>query len=414
MHSATPLSPTVRPTPNFMDRVHSRAFGFVAGRSLLYNTCWEDPAVDRQALQLSEKDRVLVIASAGCNALDYALCGPQEVVAVDANPRQIALLELKLSAIRNLGYDQAFALFGQGGSSAAGDWYHDFLRRDLSPFAKRYWDRRWTWFDGRSSFYWRGLSGLAARLIRTWFERDPELSQAVDRMMTFTDLPAQRAWYDAEVAPRLWTPALEKKIGRRVFLTLLGVPAAQRREIAHSHPGGVAGFIRHAVDGVFRDHCLHTNYFWRVYLAGQYSRTCCPSWLTREGFAALKGGLVHRVTPKVATVSELLVGDQGSFSRFVLLDHMDWMGWYHPEALTEEWQLILQRATPAARILFRSASPVPDWLDQVRVKGSALAQLLTFHGEQSAALHRQDRVGTYASFHIADLAATAIASPAAA
>ncbi len=398
-----PISTPIRPTPNFLDRVHSKAFGFVAGRGLLYNTCWEDPAVDRQALHLGAEDRVLVIASAGCNALDYALCGPREVVAVDVNPRQIALLELKLAAIRNLGHAQVFDLFGLGGSSEAGDLYHDHLRRELSPFAKRYWDRRWTWFDGRSSFYWRGLSGLAARLARTWFKRDPALIKALDHLLTVSDLATQRAWYDSEVAPRLWTPALEKKIGRRVFLTLLGVPAAQRREIAHSHPGGVAGFIRQAVDSVFRNHTLHTNYFWRVYITGRYSRTCCPSWLTPEGFAALKGGLVHRVTPRVATVSDLLAEDTGQFSRFVLLDHMDWMGWYHPEALTEEWELIFKRATPQARVLFRSASPVPDWLSQVHIADASLHDRLRFHGEQASLLHQQDRVGTYASFHIADI-----------
>ena len=42
---------------------------------LVYNTCWEDPRLDRQALELTAEDAVLVITSAGCNALDYALAG---------------------------------------------------------------------------------------------------------------------------------------------------------------------------------------------------------------------------------------------------------------------------------------------------------------------------------------------------
>jgi S-adenosylmethionine-diacylglycerol 3-amino-3-carboxypropyl transferase len=44
------------------------------------------PGGGPQALALTPADRVLVITSAGCNALDYALLGAR-VLAVDQNPR---------------------------------------------------------------------------------------------------------------------------------------------------------------------------------------------------------------------------------------------------------------------------------------------------------------------------------------
>lgn len=50
--------------------------------NLIYNTCWEDPAVDRIALNLTARDRLLVISSAGCNALDYLVAGCGEVHAI--------------------------------------------------------------------------------------------------------------------------------------------------------------------------------------------------------------------------------------------------------------------------------------------------------------------------------------------
>ena len=89
-------------------------FKLVHGHNLVYNTCWEDPRLDRQALKLTADDTILVITSAGCNALDYALAGPKQVVAVDMNPRQNALLDLKLAGIRNLQYEDFFAMFGEG------------------------------------------------------------------------------------------------------------------------------------------------------------------------------------------------------------------------------------------------------------------------------------------------------------
>lgn len=77
------------------ERVEEASFRFLYRRNLVDNTCWEDPAVDRQALRLGPRDRVLVITSAGCTVLDYALEAPERVIAVDANPRQTALLDLK-------------------------------------------------------------------------------------------------------------------------------------------------------------------------------------------------------------------------------------------------------------------------------------------------------------------------------
>ena len=93
-----------------VERLSKTWFNLVHGRNIVYNQCWEDPAVDRQALDLQPTDRVLVITSAGCNALDYALLGAQ-VVAVDANPRQNHLLELKRAGIAALDFD-AFAFSG--------------------------------------------------------------------------------------------------------------------------------------------------------------------------------------------------------------------------------------------------------------------------------------------------------------
>src|SRR5215471_16092706 len=104
------------PTLSARERINNRLFKAVHGRNLVYNTCWEDPALDRVALDLGPADRVLVITSAGCNALDYLLAGAGEVNAVDVNPFQHALLELKTRAARRLDWPSFFELFGRGQS----------------------------------------------------------------------------------------------------------------------------------------------------------------------------------------------------------------------------------------------------------------------------------------------------------
>jgi len=89
-------------------------FNAIHGGQLVYNACWEDPRLDREALRLGPDDTVVVITSAGCNALDYALDGPRRIHAVDLNPRQNALLELKQAGIRALDFETFFQMFGRG------------------------------------------------------------------------------------------------------------------------------------------------------------------------------------------------------------------------------------------------------------------------------------------------------------
>jgi len=108
--------------PGAAGRLSRWAFDLVHRKNLVYNQCWEDPRVDGEALALSSRDRVLVITSAGCNALDYALSGAQ-VLAVDVNPRQNHLLELKRAGIRALEWEAFFELFGRGGSPRAREAY---------------------------------------------------------------------------------------------------------------------------------------------------------------------------------------------------------------------------------------------------------------------------------------------------
>jgi S-adenosylmethionine-diacylglycerol 3-amino-3-carboxypropyl transferase len=78
----------------------------------------------------------------------------------------------------------------------------------------------------------------------------------------------------------------------------------------------------------------------------------------------------------------------------VLLDHMDWLS-SKPQLLEEEWQWIIHRAEPGARIIYRSGSMSCDYIPQFAL------QRLQFQSEKTEALHHRDRVGTYASFHFA-------------
>jgi S-adenosylmethionine-diacylglycerol 3-amino-3-carboxypropyl transferase len=383
------------------DRLHARLFAFLADRSLLFNACWEDPAVDREALEIRPDHRILAISSAGCNVLDYALAGPREIHAVDANPRQTALLELKMAGIRRLDQDTFFSVFGEGRLPGFGRIYRDRLRGDLSPFAREFWDRRFRWFEGRrpgDSFYWHGLSGLFARMVRVYARTRPGLRRALEALLDAPDLDEQRRIFDEQVEPRLWSRGIEWALGRSAVLSLLGIPEGQKGIIEAERPGGIAAHVRESVRRVFRDVPVRTNYFWAVYVRGRYSRSCCPSYLRPAGFERLRAGLVDRIRPLTCTVTEFLRSRPEPIDRFVLLDHMDWLADRRPDALAEEWRWILARSAPGARVIVRSGAVRPAFIGR-------LPDRLVFRADLAGELHRRDRVGTYGSFHIAEVRA---------
>lgn len=393
---------------SFQNWVSGRVFKFVHGNNLVYNTCWEDPRLDRRALELTSEDRVLVITSAGCNALDYALAGPAHVHAVDMNPRQNALLELKMAGIRKLDYSDFFRLFGDGHHPQAAKLYRSTLRQELGPWSQTYWDRWIKFFDSRKrTFYYRGTSGAFARMIRYYIDRVSKMRSEVHSILECQTVEEQQEIF-GQIEQKFWTRSMKFALNRDTTLSMLGVPKAQRMQIDNQYPGGILRFIQDSMEAVFAKLPIHDNYFWRVYITGSYTPSCCPEYLKPDNFQQLKANNVANVSVHTDSVQGFLEKGSEPISRFILLDHMDWLSDHFFPLLESEWQAILARAAPKTRILWRSGGLKTDFIDRVQVmrdgKPLLLPELLSYNETLAAELHELDRVHTYGSFYIADLA----------
>jgi S-adenosylmethionine-diacylglycerol 3-amino-3-carboxypropyl transferase len=395
---------------SLLEKINRRCFNFVHLNNLVYNTCWEDPRLDREALQLTGDDELLVITSAGCNALDYVLAGAGRVYAVDMNPRQNALLELKATAIRQLDYAKFFEMFGHGRLADGEAVYRDALRPNLTPPAQRYWDRFINFFAGsgwRRSFYFRGTAGTFARAVNTYVDKVVRVRDTLDAAFAAPDLETQAEIYHRQLKPKFWKPFLRWLLRRNLTLSMLGVPVAQREQLEQSFSGGIAQFVEDSIAAVFAELPLKDNYFWRVYLTGEYTPECCPEYLKRDNFDRLKAGLIDNLSWHTDSVQGFLEQHDRPISRFVLLDHMDWLHGALYEGLVGEWQAIVDRSAPKSRILWRSGGLKTPFVDTVPVEiegcRGQVGELLTYHTELAERLHTQDRVHTYGSFFIADL-----------
>ncbi len=377
-------------------KIKQAIFNKIHQSNLVYNTCWEDPRCDRKLLDLQADSKVVMITSAGCNALDYLLDTPATIDCVDLNPRQNALLELKKTLLSKGSHEALFGFFGQGKYPRARTIFEDLLRRELDAPHARYWAGHIRYFEGngaRKSFYYRGSSGLVAFMLRNMIAADGKALRLTRQLLDSDSLDMQREVYQA-LEPRLFRKPVMRLIDGHLTQSLLGVPASQQKMARELYPReGMAGYIKACFRHVFTDLPLDDNYFWKLYFNGQYTANCCPNYLDSAHFEHLRAN-TQRITTHTKSISQFLLDNPGQYTHFVLLDHQDWLANHLPKALEEEWQLILANSAPGAKYLLRSAGATVDFIPK------HIAEQVSFEKELTQKQHRLDRVGTYASVHL--------------
>jgi S-adenosylmethionine-diacylglycerol 3-amino-3-carboxypropyl transferase len=363
--------------------------------NLVYNTCWEDPRCDRKLLNFQSDSKIVVITSAGCNALDYLLDKPASVDCVDMNPRQNALLELKCSLFKSTNHETLYRFFGDGKHAAAEEVFRAVLKTNLGEYAQKYWSKNMEIFSGkgvRKSFYYHGSTGLVAFLFCKFLKTQPQISRAIREMFETEDLYQQRVLY-YKIEPFMLNRFAVWTLNTHVVQSMLGVPASQQQMARTSFKDGMSGYFKQCLRKVFTELSLKDNYFWKLYFFGKYSETCAPNYLKKENFDTLKNQ-ISKIKTHTNTLSGFLKANPGQYSHFILLDHQDWLAANDNAGLQEEWQLILANSRPNAKILLRSAAPNRNFVP------SFVENLGSFNQNGIAEQHFADRVGTYASTHL--------------
>lgn len=380
-----------------LNNVRDRVFSNIHGNNLIYNTCWEDPRCDREMMQIQPDSQIVMITSAGCNALDYLLDNPAGIHCIDVNPRQNALLALKIAGFRQLSSQDFYEFFGNGKHPQAVEKYQNQLRQALPEYAQQIWDNKIKAFSGkglRKSFYFYGTSGLFAWFFYNYMRTRPKLHRQIFELLEAPSIETQHQLYYA-LESKLINYFLRWVINRHLTMSMLGVPRPQRQLIIDKYPDEkVAGFVKDCLRQVFTQLSLKDNYFWRLYITGHYTPNCCPNYLLADNFETLKArsGQIHQYT---TTMSQFLKDHPAQYSHYVLLDHQDWLAAHDVAALEEEWRLILQNSRPGTKILLRSAALEVDFFPEF------VKEALQFDQVQTAKLHKQDRVGTYGSVYFA-------------
>jgi S-adenosylmethionine-diacylglycerol 3-amino-3-carboxypropyl transferase len=379
--------------PNLATRISQTVFRGIHENNLIYNTCWEDPRCDRQLLDINAQSQIVMITSAGCNALDYALDNPAAIHCIDMNYRQNALLDIKIAAIQHSSHSDLFKLFGDGIHTEAPELYQAQLREYLPAYARRFWDKNLRFFNGkgiRRSFYYHGSTGLFAWLFTRYLNIQRSQKKQVQQLIDAQTIEEQRAIY-FPLEPKLINGFVSWLMDRKLTMYLLGVPKSQIELFSESD--GVMGFIRACLRKVFTEIPVKDNYFWRLYLNGRYTPQCCPNYLLPEYFETLQQN-TKNIHTHTDTIAGFLERNPAPYTQYVLLDHQDWLAANDRPALEHEWRLILKNSAAGTRILLRSAAYSVDFFPDF------VHQAVEWEQTETARTHALDRVSTYGSVYL--------------
>jgi S-adenosylmethionine-diacylglycerol 3-amino-3-carboxypropyl transferase len=360
----------------------------IADGSLRYSSVWEDYRLLERGLAIDESSDVLMIAGAGCNVLNLLLRAPRRIVALDFNPAQTALVELKLAAIRTLSHDDFVHLLGVRPFTDRLELY-DRVRPALSAAAQRWWDANVATLE-------QGIeqSGRLDRYIAEFREHHlsrVHASDAVDRLLSLDDPEARRRFaHDAFFTPAF--AAVFRAYFTRESLAGRGRDESQFRYVTDVDVGG---WFWQRLQWVATNLPTRGNFYLERFLRGTArDLDAGPPYLRPRNYARLRA-LSQRVDVVTDTLDGYLAAaPRGTVSAAGLSDVFEYMSSAASDALFSRLAAVLE---PGGRIAF--------WNLFVTRCPSRNAPRFQPRRALSRALWRRDRSWFYRDFHVVEVVA---------
>ncbi|KAJ1555017.1 hypothetical protein HK096_010241 [Nowakowskiella sp. JEL0078] len=357
----------------------------------IYAFAWEDPKVDLDFMNLKPTDKMLTITSGGCNILEYAVkVGPARIHAVDLNPCQNNMLELKMAGISTLQFQEFWRLFGEGSPTNFATLLDTHLSPALSPHAYQFWNTN----SKFKNFHKTGCSGLAIRVF-DFAIGVLRLRGSVEKLCNSDTIEEQVKIWREEIRPHLLSKWLIRLLNNDRFLWgALGVPPAQMQMLLEE--GSAHEYVVNTMDPIIETTSLRKeNYFYYLCLMSQYAPNNCPAYLTESGFNLLKQNserldAIKIHTNTIISVLENEVADE-ELNHIILMDHLDW---FSNEDADAEISMTARKVAKGGKAYWRSAGKYP-WYNEIFEKRGFKVYPLQIREEGKMYI---DRVNMYASF----------------
>ena len=342
--------------------------------SFIYSISWEDFSVDTQLMDYNSQDTVITLCGGGCNALSTLLYDAT-VYAVDANPAQCHLLELK-SACALHSHSMLWNTFGSPvhlktplselnielGDSAAKFWKskaHYLNNKGLYMHGGMGWA---VWLLSKFNWSFRGLHQQIAFVNKVAYVAHTRIFNAVAWVVYTLKLHVPLCWY------------------------ILGVPFNQLRLIENDKRS-ILNYVLSTMK-VFTTIPIEDNGYYYLVTHGMFLEKNCPMYLKRTNYQKLQHSLRNK---RLHICNDVFVNtlQERMYTKAVLMDHMDWLS---TDEQTELAEILESHIVPTGRIILRSASLNPSYIAILSDHGFVMAKINS-HETHTVC----DKVNMYAS-----------------
>jgi len=347
-----------------------------------YAQCWEDADVLLAALEPAPGKRCVSIASAGDNTLALLSRDPESVLALDLSPAQIACLELRVAAYRELQHGELLALIGSVESDARPRLYQT-CRKHLSTDALAFWDERPDLIAAGI-----GSVGKFEHYFRLFRERVLSLVHPRDdiqELLRPKSISERRSFYDQRWNNLRWRFMFRVFFSRKL-MGLLG----RDPEFFRYVEGNVSERILKRTEYALTELDPAANPYIQWILTGRHNGAL-PAALREENFEPIRRNL-DRLEWRCGALEESLTGYQ-KFDCFNLSDIFEYMSTSSYEELL---RLLTSSARPGARLAYwNMLAP--------RHRPESMAANLRPLAELSAQLFARDQAFFYGAFVVEEV-----------
>jgi S-adenosylmethionine-diacylglycerol 3-amino-3-carboxypropyl transferase len=349
-----------------------------------YAQCWEDADVLLEALDVQPGDVCLSIASAGDNTLAILTRNPGRVIAIDSNPAQLACLELRVAAYRELNHPELLELIGSL-PSVRRDALYRRCRPSLLPAARAFWDAR---ADEIAAGI--GTAGKLERYFRLFRRRLLPLVHTrsrVEQLLVGGTRHQREEFYERRWNTWRWR-LLFRIFFSRFLMSRLGRDPAFFKYAEGSVADRFLERARHAVTQL--DPAANPYLQW--ILTGAH-RTALPLALRMENFDVIRDGLDRLEWHCCALENFLPAQDRRSIDRFNLSDVFEYIS---PEQTRRLLEDLVACGRAGGRLVYWNTL-VP------RGRPAELADRLRPLDELAKRLHHADKAFFYTRFVVEEI-----------
>jgi S-adenosylmethionine-diacylglycerol 3-amino-3-carboxypropyl transferase len=302
----------------------------------------EDWTSEQKALRVTPQDTVLSITASGDRPLNLLASACRSLIAVDANPIQNYLLELKRAALAGLEFDDYLALMGVEECPKRSVLFRH-IAKDLAPAARAHWSCRSHLID-KGVIY----QGFIERMLR-WTSRCMRAfrGQKIDRLLSFDNLEEQRTFVRRIWETPLWRACFDVALHplcTRLFVRDPGLYLAVDPAI---RPGA---YLHGKLHAFLQRTLAKESLLLSLLLTGKATKEALPPYVTASGAEAIVPQLDSLSIHTADVVRFLEDAEENSIDCFSLSDVASYLKRPDFERLL---RAICRTARPGARFCMR-------------------------------------------------------------